>query len=168
MVEGTYSILTLSGNEMSLSQYFNHFLSRRKAAEACGMNMATEGLITALSEAKITELNVLKTDPIYKAWVADVKTHTNEQFFAQVFIRQAGDKFNACRRELQNDFAKGTNHLPRIVDDAYALLQNYDSATRANRNNNNRSNNGGKQGIQSEDKGNNNGPNHSFQQQNFR
>ena len=81
--------------------------------------MATDGLIIAMAKAKLAELNVTDADPVYKAWLLNVKSHANEQFFAQVFIRQAGDKFDACRRELQNDFAKGTNHLPKTVDEAY-------------------------------------------------
>ena len=114
---------------MSLSQYFDRFLARRKAAEACSMNMATNQLVLSIAKAKLDEMGVTNTNQDYKVWLVDVKTHANEQFFTLVFIGQAGDKFDECRRELQNDFTKGTNHLPKtVVDDSYALLQNYDSA----------------------------------------
>ena len=118
---------------MLLSQYFDHFLSRRKAAEACGMDMATNDLILAMGKEKIEECGGDQKSQEYKDWLTDAKDHANDQFFALIFIRQAGDRFEECRRELQNDFAKGTTHLPKTFDDAYASLLNYNSAATRNR-----------------------------------
>ena len=91
--------------------------------------MATTELISSLSRAKLAEMGVPDTDQDYQDWLKKVDTHANEQFFALVFIRQARDKYDECRRELQNDFTKGTNHLTKTVDNSYALLQNYDSGS---------------------------------------
>ena len=117
---------------MSLSQYFDHFLSRHKAAEKLVVwtwQPTVSYLLWAKRNLKNTEESKSKE---YKDWLTDVKDHANNQFFVLVFIHQAGDRFKECRRELKNHFAKGTNHLPKTVDDACALLQNYDSAATFN------------------------------------
>ena len=46
-----------------------------------------------MSKAKLAEMGVPDTDQDYQDWLKKVDTHANKQFFALVFICQAGDKY---------------------------------------------------------------------------
>eukprot|EP00957_Ditylum_brightwellii_P073468 5582787-Ditylum_brightwellii.AAC.1 len=43
-----------------------------------------------------------------------------------IFIKRAGPLYEHCRKELNNNFVKGTNNFPNTVDGAYGILQNYE------------------------------------------
>ena len=45
-------------------------------------------------------------------------------------MKQAGDRFAKCRRDLYNAYTFGANHIPVTIDDAYALLQNYEGSAK--------------------------------------
>ena len=54
-----------------------------------------------------------------------MKIHAEEQAFAMIFLRQAGDCYDEVRRELKNNYPKGNDNIPMTVDEAYSLLQLY-------------------------------------------
>eukprot|EP00536_Pseudo-nitzschia_multiseries_P010272 jgi/Psemu1/25476/gm1.25476_g len=60
------------------------------------------------------------------AYVKNIDNHSLNQFLALMFLRQAGDHYKECQRDLNNDFIKGTNHIPATIKEAYNILKNYD------------------------------------------
>eukprot|EP00536_Pseudo-nitzschia_multiseries_P019412 jgi/Psemu1/60630/gm1.60630_g len=68
-----------------------------------------------------------KSNAEHVAYVKDIKIHTTDQFFTIMFLKQSGERFEECRRSLNNNYTKGTNHIPATIDGAYALLQNYET-----------------------------------------
>ena len=170
LFDSLYSIIELSGNKMSLSDYYDHFLERRKQCKASGLEFNTDPQRKALKERFGKEHGTTGSE--YSQYVIDIDHHCNEQMYALMFMKMAGERFAECRREINNDFTKGTDHIPRTVDEAYALLQNYESSARHIQNQI-KSNNGSRgqnsnTSNETEDTNNNSKakfPGHSFQQQ---
>eukprot|EP00536_Pseudo-nitzschia_multiseries_P014135 jgi/Psemu1/37685/gm1.37685_g len=79
------------------------------------------------------------------AAVKTIFTVATEQFYALVFLKQAGNHFDDCHRDLNNDFLKGSGHIPETVDNVYALLQNYETHNKHNSNSNSNKRPGWKQ-----------------------
>ena len=63
-------------------------------------------------------------------WTKNLETNTNNEIYANIFMKQAGIRFAECRRELYNDYTFGTDHIPVTIDDAHALLQNYEGSAK--------------------------------------
>ena len=53
--------------------------------------MATSGLILAMGKDKLKECGGNQKSQEYKDRLTDVKDHDNDQLFALIFIRQAGE-----------------------------------------------------------------------------
>lgn len=128
LFDSLYSIIELTGNKMSLSDYYDHFVERRKQCKASGIEFNTDLQRTALKDRFTKEHGSSSAD--YSQYVTDLDHHCNEQMYALMFMRMAGDRFAECRREINNDFTKGTDHIPRSVDEAYSLLQNYEGSSK--------------------------------------
>ena len=131
--------------------------------------MAKMQLMASMATAKLEEMNVKDTDPAYKAWLLDVKNmQMNSSLHWFSFNKPEISLMNAVvnfKMILKKGPKPPTKNCWRRM---YALLQNYDSTLRNNGNNNDWNSNR-KQWNQGDDKGNNNNsPDHSFQQQDFR
>ena len=63
-------------------------------------------------------------------WSKTVEANTDNEIYANIFIKQAGIRFSECRREMYNNYTFGTDQIPTTVDDAYALLQNYEGSAK--------------------------------------
>jgi len=48
-VESLYSMIDITGDKMSLSDYYEHFIARRKASKAIGLSFASTNLQAAAS-----------------------------------------------------------------------------------------------------------------------
>ena len=125
-VESLYAVLTLSGNKMSLGDYYKLFNERRKNAYKSGILLASIKQQAGHSDNVVKKNGWdKKTSSEYKAWVVDQEEHTEEQFYAITFLRQSGDRYEEVRRTIRNDLTKGNDNIPYTVEDVYSLLQRY-------------------------------------------
>ena len=126
MCDHAFNIMTLSGNKMSLAHYYKQFQERVKVGRMAGVNFATPDLRTFL-QTRFKHENPGDTDnKEYEEFNKSIGDHANSQFLALVFMRQCGDRFAQVRREIQNDYVKGTDHIPRTLEQAYAVFESYE------------------------------------------
>ena len=168
MIDTLYAITELSGDKMSLGEYYNHFCAKRKVANASGFEIGNSPFENNLDVAIMKRNNWGPSDPAHMTWRIGLKAHANEVCFAMIFLKQAGYRYDECRRSIKNDYAKGIDSAPYTVDEAYALLQKFESTPRYNPKAYN------KKGVGDDENSNPNSkgkfPGHSFQQnaRNFR
>ena len=127
-VESLYSLMDMSGDKMSLSDYYEHFTARRRAASSIGLTFDSTKLKAHMIEAQEKKMEVGSTE--LADWTLAVETNTDDEIYANIFIKQAGIRFAECRREMYNNYTFGTDQIPVTVDDAYALLQNYEGSAK--------------------------------------
>eukprot|EP00536_Pseudo-nitzschia_multiseries_P015470 jgi/Psemu1/42725/gm1.42725_g len=127
VVSSLYSIISLNGGNMPLSEYYKHFVERCKSALHSGFDPTTTMIENYLTNRSLAMHGGNKSNAEHVAYVKDIKIHTTNQFFTIMFLKQSGERFEECRRSLNNDYTKGTNHIPATIDGAYALLQNYET-----------------------------------------
>ena len=140
LVDCLYSILTFSGDKMTLGEYYEHFQERIRLAEPHGVDFATGMLrehvmkhIPFLKNPEVTEEDEEEGSQRYheaeelrrQEYNKQIKYYANQRIYALIYLRQSGERFEELRRELQNDYLKGTDHMPRTIDDANALLETY-------------------------------------------
>ena len=127
-VESLYSLMNISGDKMSLSDYYEHFTARRKASSSIGLNFVSSNLMIHMIKAQEKKLGATTAE--MKAWMVGIDQNTDNEIYANIFIKQAGIRFSECRREMYNNYTFGTDQIPTTVDDAYALLQNYEGSAK--------------------------------------
>jgi hypothetical protein len=128
MVESVMAVIEIPNvRGRNIHDYYDMFNERVKAASVCGVDFCTPDFKAHLLAERLKTCSG-PTDKRYLDYSLEIKKHANEQFNALLFIRQAGDKYEECRRDLKNDFLKGANHYPTTVDEAYHLLQNFETA----------------------------------------
>ena len=169
--DALYAITQLSGTKMSLGDYYKHFVSKRKTAEITGLNFGSSKQQDGILETVKSKYGWNTNDADYQAFEKDKKTHANEQFFAMIFLKQAGERYEQVRTDLKNDYAKAKDNIPLTVDDMYSLLQIY-KVPRAPKQNGNQRGNSKKSGGSAdvnEETNNNTKAKHgvSFQQKDF-
>eukprot|EP00536_Pseudo-nitzschia_multiseries_P008208 jgi/Psemu1/19891/gm1.19891_g len=127
IVTSMYTLSKLNGNRLQLSEYYKHFTERQKAAELCGFD-TTCGKLEVIIKAQLPYTGT--TNQEAAAYTAMIRMNQQEQFYRYtiMFMKQARDRFKECRRDINNDFTKGTGHIPETsIDYPYALLQNYEA-----------------------------------------
>ena len=127
-VESLYSLMGMSGDKMSLSDYYEHFTARRKAASSIGLTFDSTKLQAHMLQAQEKKMEAGSSE--LAEWSKTVETNTDDEIYANIFIKQAGIRFAECRREMYNNYTFGTDQIPVTVDDAYALLQNYEGSAK--------------------------------------
>ena len=127
-VESLYSLMDMSGDKMSLSDYYEHFTARRRAASSIGLTFDSTKLQAHMLQAQEKKMEAGSTELV--EWSKTVETNTDDEIYANIFIKQAGIRFAECRREMYNNYTFGTDQIPTTVDDAYALLQNYEGSAK--------------------------------------
>ena len=164
-VESLYGITNLSGNRMSIAEYHKLFVAKRNIAANSGHHFSSTILVAEVTKTKKKKTGWLDTDADFKTWNADVLSHADEFFYATIFLRRSGDRYEEVRRTLKNDFVKGNDNIPMTVEDAYALLQSYQLEPKKNQ-----TKDQSKKVDETDDNPNNKGkyPGHSFQQKDFK
>ena len=146
MVDQVFDIITLSGNKMSLADYYEHFTEKIKVAQMAGVNFATPELqkwfqlhnsYDIEEEEETAEGEESRPTSLPSEDRKKVHASCNDQFFALVFMRQCGDRYAEVRRAIQNDYIKGTDHIPKTVEEAYTLFETYEIPHKNNYNNKN-------------------------------
>ena len=142
-VNSLYNLLNISGNNTSLADYHDNFMQRKRASETYGVEFASPKLMTSFLTEKLAEVGGDPKNQEYTDFKDNIKEITRERVLALIFLRQSGDRFEQYRREIRNDFSKGSDHFPLTVSDAQALLQSYEitDKPKANNGNNKTSNN---------------------------
>ena len=113
---------------MSLSDYYEHFTARRKASSSIGLKFDSTNLMSHMITAQGKKMTA--DSPELTKWEGEVADNTNNEIYANIFIKQAGIRFTECRREMYNNYTFGTDQIPTTVDDTYALLQNYEGSAK--------------------------------------
>lgn len=133
MVESLMAIIeTPNPRGRNIHDYYDLFVERVRAGTVTGVDFATPGFKKHLLDECLKECGDSE-DPRYQKFGSQVSQCANDQFLALLFLRQAGEYYEECRRELKNDFLKGSNHYPKTVDEAYHLLQNFEPTKKAQR-----------------------------------
>ena len=96
MVDTLYAITELSGDKMALGEYYNHFCAKRKVAIASGVEIGNNAFEDNLDAAMMKRMSWEPKNADYLAWKNDVKDHANELFFAMIFLKQAGNRYDEC------------------------------------------------------------------------
>ena len=112
-----------------MADYVRHFKGLWSTAEAFG---ASPGLHMGHLTSWLQEAD----------WVADpanptdaeserAKNESSEAIAASLLVGGANrGKFGGLKRDLANDYLKGTDNYPTTIEDARNLLQNYEPAQR--------------------------------------
>lgn len=132
-VEMMYNLLMCSGKNLTLAEYYELFNHRVKAAKTAGVDFMSTGIREDLIAKAITRLKgdqALVKDYIQKNLSGDLQK-SKDRILGIIFIKRAGPAYDHCRKELNNDFVKGNDNFPTTVDEAYAILQNYEAITPA-------------------------------------
>eukprot|EP00536_Pseudo-nitzschia_multiseries_P006433 jgi/Psemu1/15203/gm1.15203_g len=137
-----FAITKLDGDKMQLTEYYKHFAQCCKAANLTGLNLASP------NKEKFLQKKHLANNYGGNA--------TNKDTWC--------GRFDDCRRDLNNNCLKGSDHIPKTVDDVYALLQNYETRNKHNNNNNNNKRPGWKLNNTQSGESKGGKPAHSFQQ----
>ena len=127
-VESLYSLMDMSGDKMSLSDYYEHFTAGRRAASSIGLTFDSTKLQAHMLQAQEKKMEAGSTELV--EWSKTVETNTDDEIYANIFIKQAGIRFAECRREMYNNYTFGTDQIPTTIDEAYALLQNYEGSAK--------------------------------------
>ena len=61
----------------------------------------------------------------YIDYSVNITKHCNQQYYAMLYLRHVGDKYDQLRRDLENAYIMGTDNIPHIIDEMHMLLQNY-------------------------------------------
>ena len=170
VMDHLYSIMTLSGDKMGLSDFYKQFIAKMKGNATAGIDFASSKLKKDMLDAFKEKGGHSAISTEYQNYKIDIKDHCNQQVYALIFMKQAGERYEECRRDLKNDFYKGNDNIPVTVDEAFALLQQFVPSTRNNRNQTNKNGGNAKKSNSSsnndEQESNAKGkhPAHSFQQ----
>jgi len=162
-----YGVLQLSGNKMSLGEYYKVFNAKRKSAMNAGHEFDTALMIVYVDASVRSRMKWDTTNKEYIQWKIHEDEHAVECFFAGVFLRMAGDRYDPVRRELKNDYTKGIDSTPLTVEEAYRLLQMYQFEPKKNPpkgNNVKKTDDEAKEPENAKSKF----PGHSFQQKDFK
>ena len=127
-VESLYSMMDITGDKMSVSDYYDHFVARRKAASSIGLIFDSTNLLAHMITAQEGKMQAGSQE--LQDWKTATNTNVNDEIYANIFMKQAGIRFSECRRELYNNYTFGTDQIPVTVDRAYALLQNYEGSAK--------------------------------------
>eukprot|EP00536_Pseudo-nitzschia_multiseries_P010625 jgi/Psemu1/203784/e_gw1.332.17.1 len=125
VVSSLYSIISLNGGNMPLSEYYEHFVERCKSALHSGFDPTLTMIENYLTNRSLAIHGGSKSNAEHVAYVKDIKIHATNQFFAIMFLKQSGERFEECCRSLNNDYTKGTNHIPATIDGALAEDSSY-------------------------------------------
>jgi hypothetical protein len=106
----------------TLHSYYMKFKDLTDALEHYGAELGNDiGLIRDIAERN-GEKNVEDLDSNHPKF-AQYKSEAREQYLAVCFLRGADRrKYGTFVTELENDYTKGTNHIPATVAAAYGLL----------------------------------------------
>lgn len=106
----------------TLHEYYMKFKDLIDAMEHYGAEIGTDlGLVRDAAErdGKKDADQMTHTYPDYEKY----KAISREQYLAVCFLKGADRaKYGSLVLELENDYTKGTNHIPTTVADAYELL----------------------------------------------
>ena len=164
-----YGVLQLSGQHMSLGEYYKSFNAKRKTAISAGHEFYSKEMIKFTNKTIKSRNGWDDQNKTYILWKMYEDDHATECFFAGVFLRMAGERYDPVRRELKNDFTKGVDSVPITVEEAYRLLQMYQFEPKKNFQ---KGNGNGKKKNEDEAKDTENAkskfPGHSFQQKDFK
>eukprot|EP00536_Pseudo-nitzschia_multiseries_P000703 jgi/Psemu1/1596/gm1.1596_g len=129
VIDTIFGIMNLSGNSMTLSDYLEHSNNQGKCLKHISFHFRCGDLEVHLLAQKAKELGQggMKTSG-YRDYELKIKEQTNDLMYTLIFLKQAGERFKECQRELNNDYTKGTDHMQKLVEDAYTLLVNYEGS----------------------------------------
>lgn len=127
-VELLYNLLMCSGKNHTLAEYYELFNHRVKSAQAAGVDFMSVGYRQDLiDEASVTfGGDQDKIDAYIANNLEGELEKVKNRVLAIIFMKRAGPAYDHCRKEINNDFTKGTNNFPDTVDKAYSILQNYE------------------------------------------
>eukprot|EP00536_Pseudo-nitzschia_multiseries_P003412 jgi/Psemu1/7719/gm1.7719_g len=129
VIDTIFGLMNLNGNSMTLSVYLEHFNKQHKCLKHISFHFRCGDLEVHLLAQKGKELGQggMKTSE-YLSYKLQIKEQTNDLMYTLIFLKQAGERFEEYQRELNNDYAKRTNHMPKLVEDTYTLLVNYEGS----------------------------------------
>ena len=125
MVKSLALVMTTTGNNMGLSEFYDGFVARRKAREVTGLSFDTEVLQQHLLLAKLNKVGGYKNNSKNTSYLLDIDAISDEQFYACLFLHTARDRYEECWTTLENNFTMGSDMIPTSVEDSYTLLQNF-------------------------------------------
>lgn len=128
----------------TLHEYYMKFKDLIDALEHYGAEIGTDiGLIRDAAErdGRKDADKLTHTDPNYEKY----RAMSREQYLAVCFLKGADrSKYGNLVLELENDYTKGTNHVPSTVAAAYELLNRIKLPQKTHRNPGQGGNRGGK------------------------
>ena len=125
LCESTCILQELRGSKLTLSKYYDHFKQRIKSTELTGFAMDAAKCRVAILKREEDETGST-TNPAYVDCNTNITKHCNQQYYAMLYQRHAGDKCDQFCRNLENAaYIMGTDNIPHTVDEMHTLLQNY-------------------------------------------
>ena len=110
-----------SGNNLGLSEFYDGFVARHKAREVAGLSFDTTVLQDHMLTAKLINVGGDNTNSDSINYLADIRTISDEQFYAYLFLFTAGDRYEDCRTTLDNNFTMGSDMIPSTAENACTL-----------------------------------------------
>ena len=139
LLESMQAVYDLSGNKMSLGDFHKAFTAKHKTAVMSGADFSTASLKTQM--LLDFSFRYAVTTNKYKDYKSRIDETANQQMLALIFLRQAGDRYEEVRRSIKNSYVLGSNHIQETVEDAYRLLQIYETISKSSGQKNNRKQN---------------------------
>ena len=125
IVKSRALMMKSGGNNMGLSEFYDRFVTRHKAREVAGLSFDTAVPQAHMLSAKPVELGGDTSNTNYVDYLADIQATIDEQFYASLFLHNAGDQYKDSRTTLDNNFTMGSAMIPSTVKDTYTLLENF-------------------------------------------
>ena len=114
----------LRGNKLDLSKYYDHFKQHIKSAELAGFVIDGSKYRVAMLKRKEDETGNT-TNAAYVDYKKYITKHCNQQYYAMLYLRHAGNEYDQLCRNLKNAYIMGTDNIPHTVNEMDAFLQNY-------------------------------------------
>ena len=108
-----------------MSKYYDHFKERIKSAELAGFAMDGVKYRVAILKRKEDETGSMTNSAYYVNYNTNITKHCNQQYYAMLYLRHAGDKYDQLCCDMENAYIMGTDNIPHTVDEMHTLLQNY-------------------------------------------
>ena len=118
MVKSLAFMMRLSGYNMGLAEFYNSFVARCKVGEVAGLSLDITVLQARMLSAKLIEVSGDKNNATCIDYLTDIKTISDEQFYACLFLHAAGDQYD-------NNFTMWSGMIPSTVKSMYTLLENF-------------------------------------------
>ena len=125
MVKSLAFMMRLSGYNMGLAEFYNSFVARCKVGEVAGLSLDITVLQARMLSAKLIEVSGDKNNATCIDYLTDIKTISDEQFYACLFLHTAGDQYEDCCTTLDNNFTMWSDMIPSTVKGMCTLLENF-------------------------------------------